>query len=233
MHYTWTKWLKAWRTIADKSSPNEYIPITITADDMDFEVLRVSKFHKEYDGNKPYVETPIREFNDKTALHSRATRDLGIMRVITNNHKPAFVIEPGADVLDWIALTQGVAVKSLVEMMRTGDLGRRVRRRDRKALKDSRSQALAVHQELSEELDELRAREKKLEKQLNVIQAELDDAITARNRMKENLIKQNKEQCCTKSVPVGSGTEACSLGTLMESGYKLTSCKPMPGSFEG
>jgi len=186
----------------------------------------VSKFQQDHDGDKPHIETRIRKFNDKTALHSKATRDLGIVRVITNNRKPAFVIEPGADVLEWRALTQGVTVKKLVEVMRAGDLGRRVRLRDRKALKDSREQRAAIDQERSQELAELRTRVRNLEAERNSAKQDAD-------RMRENLIKQNEEQHCSEMVPLGSGTKACALGTAQGRGYKPTSNKPLPGNFEG
>ena len=105
MEYQWNEWLKTWRTIAKNSSKTEYTSITITVDDEVLELLRVSKFYNRYDGNKKYVETPIREFNNRTAFHSRATRDLGIVRVITSDNEPVYIIEPGAQVFDWMALT--------------------------------------------------------------------------------------------------------------------------------
>lgn len=232
MTYPWLKWLKNWRTIADKSSATAYVPIMTTEGGTDYEVLRVSKFHQDHDGNKPHVKTPIREFNDKTALHSKATRDLGVVRVITNNRKPAFVIEPGADVLEWRALTQGVSVTKLVEVMRAGDLGRRVRRRDRRAAKDSREQLAVVRQELNQELEEVRSREKNLLKQLAEMKTELNSAKQDRDRMRENLIRHNEEQCRPEMVPLGSGTTACPLGTAQKRGYKAKSNKPLPGNFE-
>lgn len=233
MAYLWLKWLKSWRAIADKSNPTTYVSIVTTVDGTDYEVLRVSKFQQDCDGDKPYVETPIREFNDKTALHSKATRDLGIVRVITNNRKPAFVIEPGADVLEWRALTQGVSVKRLVEVMRAGDLGRRVRRKDRRAAKASREQLEAVRQELIKEVDEGRTREKKLLERLGEVKTELDNAKKDRDRMREYIIKQNEEQHLPEMVSTGSGAKACTLGTAQKRGCKLTSSKPLPGNFEG
>ncbi|MDA8182809.1 MAG: hypothetical protein M0Z26_10740 [Acidithiobacillus sp.] len=225
--HPWLKWLKHWRTIADKSSPTTYVSILTTVDrSVFYEVLRVSKFHPDYDGDKPHVETSIREFNDKTALHSKATRDLGIVRVITNNRKPAFVIEPGADVLEWRAVTEGVSVRSLVEVMRAGDLGRRVRCRDRKAAKDSRERQVAIEQELMEEAKDLRTR-------LINTEAERDDAMRDRDRMKENLIKQNEEQHRLGIVPPSSGTMTNPLEKAQKRGFMLTSNKILPGNFEG
>lgn len=233
MTYTWSNWLKDWRMIADKSSPTEYVPIIFKVDNESFEVLRVSKFHLSHDGDIPHVETTIREFNDKTALHSKATRDLGIVRVITNNRKPAFVIEPGADVLEGLAFMQGVTVKRLLEVMRAGDLGRRVRQRDRKAAKASRAQLTAVRQELGEKLAELRSQESKLLTQLSEVAAERDSAQTDRDRMRNNLIAQNAEQHSTAKVSHRSGTKSSALGTDRAQNQKLTSIKPLPGNFEG
>lgn len=233
MAHSWLNWLKRWRTIADESSPTEYVPIMMTSDSTSYEVLRVSRFHQAYDGNTPHVETPIREFNDKTALHSRATRDLGIVRVITNNRKPAFVIEPGADVLEWWASKQEVSVKNLLDVMRAGDLGRRVRLQDRKAAKASRAQLLAVRQALGEELAEVRSQEKKLVARLAEVEAERDSAQKDRDRMRENLITQNAQQGSTAKIPYGSGTKSSALGTDRAQIQKLTSNKPLPGNFEG
>lgn len=219
--------------IAGESKSTEYVPITITVNARDYEVLRVSRFHEDYDGDKSHVQTPIREFNDKVALHSRATRDLGVVRVITNSRKPAFVIEPGADALEWVALIQGVSVKKLVAVMRAGDLGRRVRSRDRTAAKNSRTQLAAVEAELTQELAELRDQEKRLAAQLKAMENERDNAIKDRDRMKENLIKQNAEQSHLALAPSTSGTKACALGTAQDRGVKLTSNKPLPGNFKG
>lgn len=222
----WLKWLKHWRKIADKSSPTTYVPILATVDGIYYEVLRVSKFHPDYDGCRPYVETSIREFNDKTAIYSKATRDLGIVRVITNNRRPAFVIESGADVLEWRAVTESVPVKKLVEVMRVGDLGRRIRRRDRKAAKNSRERQEAVVQELREEVNELQVR-------LSKAEADRDEAKLDRERMRENLIKQNDEQDQLGMVPPSSGTMANPLAKAQKNALKLTSTKRLPGNFGG
>ena len=223
----WSEWLKDWRAIANQSHENEPTSITITWGDARFEVLRVSKFYNKFDTKMAaYVKTPIREFNNRTALHSRATRDLGIVRVITNKHKPMFLIEPGGDVLDWMASTQDIQVKELVKVMRMGDLGRRVRRRDRKALKDSEARNLAVQEELNKEIDDLRLRERELMELL-------EDAKNDRDRMRDNLITQNGEQSKSGMILSDSGTESSPLGTRKNSGYKSTSNKPLPGSYGG
>lgn len=231
MTYPWLKWLKNWRTIADTSSPTTYIPIVTTVDGTVFEVLRVSKFQQDHDGNKAHIETTIREFNDKTALHSKATRDLGIVLVISNNRKPTFVIEPGADVLEWRASTHGVSAKKLLEVMREGEIGRRVRRKDRNALKNSREQQAAAIEELNDELAETRAHEKKLLAQLAEIELELDSAKKDRDRMRETVIRQN-EKHGSKNIPADSGTEKCTLGPLTK-GDVPKHIVNLPGHFNG
>lgn len=225
--YTWLTWLKNWRTIADESDPMSYIPIEITQDGKEYEVLRVSKFSTTSDADKPCVKTSIREFNEKTALHSRATRDLGVVRVITNKLKPMFLIEPGADTIEWMAMTQGVPVNDLVKVMRAGDLGRRVRRLDRKALKNSREETDAAYVELQRERE-------KMQKAIDAIEAELTNTKRARDRMRDTLIEQNEEQLKNNPrTPVpASGTRASPLGTAQDKGTKITSTRPLPGSFE-
>src|SRR5258708_7296595 len=108
MDYLWEQWLKDWRSIADESTATKYVAVVRKEGDSEFEVLRVSKFNAEYDEDTAHVVTTIRRFNDKTAILSRSTRDLGIVRIITNGGRPAFVIEPGADVIEWHAITEGV-----------------------------------------------------------------------------------------------------------------------------
>lgn len=227
MTYPWVRWLKGWRTIADTSSPTTYVSIVVAVDGTDYEVLRVSKFHADYDEDKPYyVETSIREFNDRTALFSKATRDLGIVRVITSKHKPTFVVEPGADVFEWRSATEGVSVGKLVKTMRAGDLGRRIRRRDRKAAKDSQERQVAIEQEYEAELQELRVRLKEAE------QRAAEQEMIA-DRMRKSRIKENKELGLPRGVPPSSGPLADTLGKAQERGTKLTSNKPLPGNFEG
>ena len=41
---SWSKWLKEWRTIAEKSSFESYMAIEVEVDDVSYEVLRVSRF---------------------------------------------------------------------------------------------------------------------------------------------------------------------------------------------
>lgn len=219
MTYSWPKWLKHWRAIADASSPTKYEPIVATVDKTVYEVLRVSRYHADDDGDKPHVETSIRGFNDRTALFSKATRDLGIVRVITNNRKPMFVIEPGADALEWRCATEGVTAGRLVKVMRAGDLGRRIRRRDRKAAKDSQERQVAIEQELRSELTDARERVAELERHVA--------------RMQETIIKRNEEPPGSGRAPLSSGSLADGLGKAQERGVKLTSDKPLPGSFGG
>lgn len=225
--YSWGTWLKTWREIADQSDPTSYIAIEITKDGEKFEVLRVSKFNKAFDADKPCVKTSIREFNEKTALHSRATRDLGIVRAITNKHQPMFLIEPGADTIEWMALTQGVSINELVKVMRAGDLGRRVRRLDRKALKNSHEQKDAAYMALQREQERMHA-------ELRAIEDELAETKQARDRMRDTLIESNEERFKNhpRMTAPSSGTMASPLGTARDKGTKITSTKSLPGNFE-
>ena len=159
-------------------------------------------------------------------MFSKATRDLGIVRVITSNHRPMFVVEPGADVLEWRSVTEGVSVGKLVKVMRAGDLGRRIRRRDRKAAKDSQERQVAIEQEYKAELQELHVRLKEAE------QRAAEQEMIA-DRMRKSLIEENEKPGPSRAVLPSSGTLADPLGKARERGTKLTSNKPLPGNFEG
>lgn len=172
----WEQWLKDWRTIANQSTEREYIPIYWKREGVLYELLRVSRYCEKIDGEVPHVTTSIREFNEKTAVHSRATRDLGIVRVITHRHQPAFLLEPGAHVLGWIAQSQGVTEKRLVQVMRAGDLGRRVRLRNRKALKASREQLVATAEVLKQDLEDAKSETTGLVLRLEEAKAQLKGA---------------------------------------------------------
>lgn len=243
MTYTWQRWLKDWREIADKSSPTAYTLIVVHVDGKDYEVLRVSKFQQDYDGDKEYVETSIREFNDKKAIYSRATRDLGTVRVITYNHKPKFVIEPGSEVLELHAFLEGTTVKQLMKVIRASDLGRRVRQRDRRAEKKSKENEKKYLQQIAEitlekdeaitkiniaELDKIEAVKKKNIAELEIIKAKKD-----LEQVNKKLINQNEKLLQQGIVFPGSDTMACPLGKAREEGYELRSTKPLPGNFEG
>lgn len=226
MPYSFVEWLKHWRTIADAASATTFVPILCTVDGTTYEVLRVSRFHSDYDQDTPHVETSIREFNDRTALLSRATRDLGIARVITSKHRPVFVVEPGADVLQWRSVTEGVNIGILVKVMRAGNLGRRIRRRDRKAAKDSQERQEAIEQEYKSTIEDLRARLK-----------EAKDALAEHKRigarMRETITEQNEEIDRSGHVLPSSGAMADALGRAQDRGTQLTSNKPLPGHFKG
>ena len=226
MPYSFAEWLKDWQAIADASNATTDVPIVIAVDGIDYEVLSVSRFHSGYDERTPHIETSIREFNDKTPLLSKATRDLGIVRVITRRRQPMFMVEPGADVLQWRSATEGVTVGKLVKVMRAGNLGRRIRRRDRRAAKDSQERQEAIEQEYSSTLEDLLVRLKETE--FNLAEEKRNG-----NRMRKTIIEHNEERDRSGGVPPSSGTMAGALGRAQDRGTKLTSNKPFPGNFEG
>jgi hypothetical protein len=247
VNYTWEEWLKGWRQIADQSRTNKYLAIGRKLDGVEFELLRVSRFDSEYDEDKRHVVTSIRKFNDQTALLSRATRDLGIVRVITNGSRPAFVVEPGAQVTQWHAKAEGVSEETLVQVMRAGELGRRVRQRDRKALKNSHAQHLAeMHEvkkkirELEREIEEFNTLKFKLSEQARDAESrairakmERDTIMEAHERMVADRVQEN-EQSLRRGKPFPkSESKTCALGTAQEQGRKLTTKKRLPGSYGG
>lgn len=240
MDYTWQNWLQQWRTIADNSESDTYLPIMITVDTVHYELLRISKFNREYDEEKPHILTSIRDFNDKTAILSRATRDLGIVRVITKKHTPTFIIEPGADVLKWISKNEGVSAGKLVKIMRSGDIGRRIRRRDRKTAKDLHEKNLSAEQKLKAKLEQqeeiVTALNFELEQSLiykRRLLEEVNEMKRQRSLMEKNIIEKNNKLSKFENEPHSSGTMVSSIGVADQRGIKVLSNKPLPGNFGG
>lgn len=229
---TWKNWLAGWRNIAEKSTLTEYQPIVW--DESGYEVLRVSRYDNNFDGDKSHIKHTISEFNDHIVWFSRATRDLGIVRVITNRGEPTFVIEPGGEVIEWRAEKEGVSVTTLMRVMRAGDFGRRVRRRDRMALKNSHAEWDAKKAELEQELQNAYSHNKSLEYQSSQLQYEKTEAVERESKMRKNLISHNEQQD-RQGVPTPKSDPslACALGKAQDKGAKLTSNYPLPGHFGG
>jgi hypothetical protein len=170
---TWQEWLRAWRQIADSVPEGRYKEITMQHDDRDYDVLRISLYDPEVDGERRTVRTAVRDFDDKVALLSHRTRDLGIVRVIAVHGRPRYVLEPGADAVEWAADIEGVSQGELAQSIREGALGRRVarlatrqERRSREVLEAKvqalRERVLDAEAEASMLQAELRARERDL-----------------------------------------------------------------------
>lgn len=153
----WADWLRNWRNIADGVPDGYYEAITSTIDDRDYDVLHISGYDVEVDGDRRVVRTSARDFDDKVALFTRRTRDIGLIRLICVRGSPRFVLEPGADVLDWAAAVEGVSVRDLAQSVRDGTLGRRVARLVRNAERRSRERADAELQALRERVEDLEA----------------------------------------------------------------------------
>ena len=230
---SWKNWLDDWRNIADTSTPTTYEPIVSTKSGTEYEVLRVSGYDNHFDGDKPHVKNTIREFNDNIVRFSRATRDLGIVRVITNRGVPKFVIEPGGQAIDWLAETEGISVIALLKVMRAGDLGRRVRRRDRIALKNSREELAAKKAELTQELQDTHSQKMELEHKIAQLNNDNAEVTERERKMRQNLISQNEQLVSQGMTVPGSGTLTCALGTAQSNGTKLTSPFALPGHFGG
>lgn len=154
---TFRDWLADWRSIADAVPAGVYEPITITIDGREFEILRISAYDREIDGERRVVTTPVRQFDDKVALFTRRTRDLGLVRVIAVRGRPTYVLEPGGDALDWAAEVEGISSRTLLESVREGAIGRRVARLANRRERRSREVAEAQVQALQERLEDTRA----------------------------------------------------------------------------
>ena len=229
MSYRWKEWLENWRQIANEASPKTRTSILMSVGGEDYEVLCVSRFWEESDADKRVLKTTIREFNDKRVSQSRSTRDLGLPRVITNYGKPAFLIEPGAEAVEWRAATEGVPVKELVKTMRGGDLGRHIRRLDRKAKRAATEKV----ETLEEEIEALQGMERSLRREIEEKEEEVNELRRITSRQRENIVELNCKQGGEGPESPGSGPLESPIEKARKRGYKATSNKPLPGTFEG
>ncbi len=230
-------WVKprAWRKLAEEhtdKSGKEYVVIGYESDDKDerFELLRLSRYSVKFDANKLALHTPIRAFDGMTVQMSRRTRDLGLTRFITDKGKPIFVLEPGPDVLKWMAIREGVAEMELVNIARRGEVGRAVRRKDRRALKASQQQAEATIQAHDEDIHELESKLAQAKVDRDRAIHDRDNAKYAHDRMVENQTRENERN---GQAPGNSGSMASPLGRAEEQGFKPVTNKPLPGSYGG
>lgn len=168
-----TEWLRSWRQIAAEIPADRYVSITTDRGDRSYEVLLVSVYDADVDGDRRFIRTGAREFDDKVALFTHLTRDTGAVRIISMRGQPRYVLEPGADTLDWLADVEGVSSAELTQAVREGDLGRKVARLASRGLRRSKARLEAEVQSLREQVEdaeieadtlrnELKARERDL-----------------------------------------------------------------------
>jgi hypothetical protein len=169
----WKEWLRAWRQIADSVTEGRYKEITANHDGRDYNVLRISLYDPEIDGERRTVRTPVREFDDKVALFTNRTRDLGIVRVIAVHGRPRYVLEPGADAVDWAADIEGVSPAELAQSIREGALGRRVARLATRQERRSREVLEAKIQALRERVQDAEAEAAMLQAELRARERDL------------------------------------------------------------
>jgi len=170
---TLSDWLRNWRQIAENVSDGRYESITAERDGRSYEVLRISSFDTEIDGDRRAIRTGARDFDDKTALFTHLTRDTGVVRFISMRGRPRYVLEPGSECIEWAAEVEGVSERELALAVREGALGREVarlvRRGERQARAIMAAQVEALRQQVGDaeaEAEllrvELRARERDL-----------------------------------------------------------------------
>jgi len=170
---TWNEWLRAWRQIADSVPEGEYTEITMRHGGRDYDVLRISLYDPVVDGERRTVRTAVRDFDDKVALFTHRTRDLGIVRVIAVHGRPRYVLEPGADAVEWAADVEGVSQGELARSIREGALGRRVARLATRQERRSRAVLEAKVQALRERLQDSEAEEAMLRADLRAHERDL------------------------------------------------------------
>jgi len=226
----WADWTKprAWSALAKKYTDKSGETYTVIGRERDdegepFELLRLSRYSPKLDAGKLAIRTSTRDFDEMPVEMSRRTRDLGVTRFITNKGKPLFVLEPGADVLEWMAIREGVSESELINITRRGEVGRAVRRKDRRALKASQQETEATIRAHKENID-------KLESDLAQTRVDLNRVEDANARMVKNIICENEHNGKTQEK---SGTMASALGTAETRGIKRVTSKPLPGNFGG
>lgn len=170
---TLPEWLRDWRTIAEQVQAGHYEPITAEREGTAYEIMRISAFDQEIDGDRRAVRTGARTFDGKTALYTHLTRDTGVVRFITMRGNPTYVLEPGSDAFEWAADIEGVSVREMALAVREGALGREVARLIRRGQRRSSdilaAQVSALKQRAEDAEDEalmlraeLKARERDL-----------------------------------------------------------------------
>jgi hypothetical protein len=170
---TLSGWLRDWRNIAENVPVGNYEEITVELDGTTYEIMRISAFDQEIDGDRRAVRTGARIFDDKTALYTHLTRDTGVVRFITMRGSPTYVLEPGADVIEWAAAVEGISVREMAAAVREGALGKKVARLVKRGQRHAREVLVAQVTGLQQRAEdaehevamlrlELRARERDL-----------------------------------------------------------------------
>lgn len=132
---TLAAWTRNWRSIVETlETADEFIPITAAHNGAKFEILRISQYSEGIDGEKPYVSTSVRTFDDSTGFFSHRTRDTGMGRFITKGsaEKRSWVLDPGEDLMAYNAAKEGVSEKELIRLTRLTEPGRRIVNTERK-----------------------------------------------------------------------------------------------------
>jgi hypothetical protein len=170
---SWTDWLRNWRRIADAVPNNHYDAINVEIDGTQYEVLRISNYDADIDGDRRVITTGSRDFDDRVALFSRRTRDIGFVRVIEVRGRPRYVLEPGADALDWAAVVEGTTVRQLALSVQEGALGRRVGRLVTRRQRHAVDMLRAKIQALRERLEDAELQALSLRAELNARESDL------------------------------------------------------------
>ena len=131
-------------------------------DGTEYEVLLLSRYDVAIDAAKKAVMTTARHFDNHVAQLSRRTRDAGVVRIITFTGKPRYVLEPGAQALEWAAAMEGVSISALKSAARESAPWRGVPRgakKERLGLKQLEKQEASLEQQIfdaEEEVEHLR-----------------------------------------------------------------------------
>lgn len=114
---------------------DEYVPgLSSTADGQDFDTHAFSVYKPEFDGNKNFVECTLGDFEDQRAFYLNLVRDLGLIVVITVRGKRRWIVEPGEQVLAYLAARVGLPERAFLRAASAGAFARRTRRSLRKKM---------------------------------------------------------------------------------------------------
>jgi len=162
-----------WREVAESIPFDRYGDITANVGEQTFKILRISRYSEEIDGDRAMVSTASRDFTDAQAFYTHITRDAHVSRVITLRGKPAYVLEPGPQVIKFKAAREGVSVKEFIAAAREGALGRLIAEAALREEKSARLVAEAKVKMLEERINELHEEEAILNFELRAARREL------------------------------------------------------------
>lgn len=93
---------KVFNLIKSEKDSTVYYPVTFRKHGINYEILKLSEFNQDIDNENNVLKVMSRKFKDNTAFFLNFVRYGFANLIITVNHKPKFVIEPGLDLVSFM-----------------------------------------------------------------------------------------------------------------------------------